>query len=102
MFTPCESTFRYIQNFKPKQVRFQDIFYNLDQILDSPTCCEWVFYILDFNNENIPLFYLSIFPPQATPKHYENIYTDIVYTVNIDAIPASYDIKYIKKTPQVD
>ena len=26
-------TFRYIQNFKPEQIRFQDIFYNIDHKL---------------------------------------------------------------------
>ena len=88
--------FRYIQNFKPRQVRFKDIFYNLDHILYSHTCCEWVFYIRDFNNEHIALFYLPFFPPQAAPKLAECLYTDIVYTVNLDAIPASYDIKYNK------
>ena len=38
--TPYADTFRYTQNFKPKQVHFQDIFYNLDHILYSHTCCE--------------------------------------------------------------
>ena len=47
------------------------------------------FYIRDFNNEHIALFYLPIFPSQATPKLSEVLYTDIVYTVNLDAIPAS-------------
>ena len=94
--------FRYIQNFKPKQVRFQDIFYNLDHILYSHTCCEWVFYIRDFNNEHISLFYLPIFPPQATPKFSKILYTFILYTVNLDATPASYDIKYIKELLRLD
>ena len=80
--TSYADTFRYIQNIKPKQVRFQDIFYKLDHILFSHTCCELVFYIRDFDNEHIALFYLPIFPPQATPKI---------------SIPASYDIKYIKE-----
>ena len=53
-------------------------------------------YIRDFNNEHIALFHLPIFPPQATPQLSEFLYTDIVYTVNLDAIPASYDINYIK------
>ena len=81
-------TFRYIQNFKPRQVRFQDIFYNQDQILYSHTCSEWVFYIRNFNNEHIALFYLPIFPPQATLKLSEIQYTDIIFSVNFDAIPA--------------
>ena len=76
--TPYADTFRHIQNFKPRQVRFQDIFYNLGQILYSHTCCEWVFYIRDCNNEQIALFYLPIFPPQATPKLSEILYKDIV------------------------
>ena len=63
----------------------------------SHTCCEWVFYIRNSNNDHIDLFCLPLFPPQATPKLSELLYTDIVYTVNLDAIPASYDIKYIKK-----
>ena len=75
--TPYADKFRYIQNFKPKQIRFQDIFYNLDRLLYSHTCCEWVFYVRDFNNEHIALFYLPIFPPQAKPKHSEILYTDI-------------------------
>ena len=100
--TPYADTFRYIQNFKPKQIRFQDIFYKLDHILYSHTCCEWVFRIRDFNNEHIALFYLPIFPPQATPKLSEILYTDIVYTVNLDAIPASYDIKLIKVLLRLD
>ena len=100
--TPYADTFRYIQNFKPRQVRFQEIFYNLDHILYSHTCCEWAFYIRDFNNEHIALFHLPIFPPQATPKLSEIQNTDIVYTVNLDAIPASYDIKYIKELLRLD
>ena len=100
--TPYADTFRYIQNFKPKQIRFQDIFYNLDHILYSRTCCEWVFYIRDFHNDHLALFYLPMFPPQATPKLSEIPYTDIVYTVNLDAIPASYDIKYIKELLRLD
>ena len=76
--THYADTFRYIQNLKPRQVRFQDIFYNLDHIFYSQTCCEWVFYIRDFNDEHIVLFNLPIFPPQATPKLSEILYTDIV------------------------
>ena len=91
--TPYADTFRYIQNTKPRQVRFHDIFYNLDHILYSHTCCEWAFYIREFNNEHIALFYLTTFAPQATPKLSETLYKDIVYTVNLDAIPTSYDIK---------
>ena len=53
--TQYADTFRYIQNFKPKQIRFKDIFYNLDHILYSHTC-EWVFYIRDFITEQIALF----------------------------------------------
>ena len=87
--TPYADTVRYFQNFKNKQVRFQNIFYNLDHKLYSHTCCEWVFYIRDFNNEHIAFFYLLIFPPQATPKLSEIIYTDIVYTINLDATRAS-------------
>ena len=41
--TPYAETFRYIQIFKPKQAQFQGIFYNLDHILHSHNCCEWVF-----------------------------------------------------------
>ena len=100
--TPYADTFRYIQIFKPRQVRFQDIFYNLDQFLYSHTCCEWVFYIRHFNNKHIALLYLPIFPPQATPKLSKVLYTDIVYTVNVDAIPASYDIKDIKELLRLD
>ena len=63
----------------------------------------WFFYIKkDFTNENISLFYLTIFPPQATPKIFELLYTDIVYTVNLDAILASCDIKHIKHIPKLD
>ena len=60
--TPYADTFRFIQNFKPKQVRFQDIFYIFDHILYSHTCCEWVLF-RDFNNEHIALFYPQIFSP---------------------------------------
>ena len=95
-------TFRYIPNFKPRQVRFQAIFYNIHHILYSHTCCEWVFYIRDFNNEHIALFYLPNSPSQSTPKLSENLYTDIVSTLNLDAIPASYDIKYIKELLRLD
>ena len=38
-----------------------------------------------------------MFPLQATPKLSEFLYTDIVYNINLDAIPASYDIKFIKE-----
>ena len=100
--TPYADTFRYIQIFKPKQAHFQDIFYNLDHILYSHICCEWVFYIRDFNNEQIALFYIPTFPPQATPKLSEILQTDIVYIVNLDAIPASHDTKYIKELLRLD
>ena len=100
--TPYVDTFRFIQNFKPRKVPFQDIFYNLDHNLYSHTCCEWVFYIRDFNNEHIALFYLPVFAPQATQKLSENHYTDIAYTINLNAIPASYDIKYIKELLRLD
>ena len=63
------------------------------------------FYIYkkkDFTNEHISLFYLTIFPPQATTKICDFLYTDIVYTVNLDAILASCDIKYIKHIPKLD
>ena len=96
--TPYSDTFRYIQNFKPKQVRFQDEFYNLDHVLYPHTCSEWVFYITGFNNKHMALFYLPFFPAQATPKLSEILYTHIVYTVNLDAVPAFKDIKYIERT----
>ena len=99
--TSYADTFRYIRIFKPKEIRFQDIFYNLDHILYSHTCCE-LFYITDFNYEHIVLFHLPIFPHQATPKLSELLYTDIVYTINYDAFPASYDIKYIKEVLRLD
>ena len=54
--TPYAKTFRYFQMFKPKQIRFEEIVYNLDHILYSHTCCEWVFPIRDFNNEHIAFF----------------------------------------------
>ena len=100
--TPYVDAFRYIEIFKPKQTPFQDTFYILDHILYSHTCCGWIFYIRDINNEHIALFYLPIFPPQATPKLFEILYTDIVYAVNLDAIPASYDIKQIKDLLRLD
>ena len=95
-------TFRYIRSFKTKQTRFQDIFYNLDHILYSHTSCEWVFYIRDFNSEHIALLYLPIFPPQTTPTIAELLYKDIVYTLNLDAIPASFDTKHIKEHLKLD
>ena len=95
--TPYADTFRYTQNFKPKQIRFQDIIYNIDHFLFSHTCREWVFYVRNFNNEHIALFYFPIFPPPLTPKLSEILYTDIEYTINLDAIPASYDKKIIKE-----
>ena len=76
--TPYVETFRYIQNFKPKQIGFQDIFYKVDHVLYSHTCCERLFYIRAFNKEKISLFYLSNFPPQATPKISDLLYADIV------------------------
>ena len=36
-------------------------------------------------------------PPQTTTKLSELLYTDIVYTINLDPIPASYDIKHISE-----
>ena len=77
------------------------MFYNLDHILCSHTCCEWVFYIRDFNNEHIALFYLPIFPPQEKPNLSEFLYTDLVYAINLDAIPA-YDIKNSKGLLRLD
>ena len=100
--TAYADTFRYIPNFKTKQIRFEDFFYNLDCILCSHICCERIFYIRDFKNEHIALFYLSMFPPQVTSKLSELLYTDNVYSINIDAIPASYDIKYIKELIRLD
>ena len=66
-------------------------------MLYSHNLCEWVFHRRDFNNEHIALFYLPIFPQQATTKISEPLYTDIVQTIYHDAIPASFDIKYIKE-----
>ena len=100
--TPYADTFSYIQNLKSKQVRLQDIVYNLDHILYSHTCCEWVFYNRDFDNEQIAIFYLPIFRPQGTPKLSELLYTDILYYINLDAIPASYDIKHNKELLRLD
>ena len=91
--TPYADTFRYIQNFGPKQIRFQDIFYNLDNVLYSHNYCEWAVFIRDFNNENIALFDLPMIPSQVTHKLSELFHTDIVYTFNLDDIPASYNIK---------
>ena len=59
-------------------------------------------YIRDLNNEHIALFHFPILPPQATPNLSEILYTDIVYTVNLDAIPASYDMKYIEELLRLD
>ena len=53
--TQYADTFWYIQNFKTKQICFQDNFYNLE-LLCSHNCCEWVFDIRDLNNEHIALF----------------------------------------------
>ena len=61
-----------------------------------------VFYIRGFNNKHIAFLYLPIFPPQATPKLSEILYTDIVYTVNLDAILASYDTKFFKELLRLD
>ena len=99
---PYTDTFRYVQNFKPNQIRLKDNFFNLDQILYSHTCCECVFYIRDFNSKHIALFFLPVFPPQATPKLSQLSYPDIVYTINLDAIPASYNINHIKKLHRLD
>ena len=60
------------------------------------------FYVRDIYNEHIALFYLPVFPPQASPKLSEILYTDIVYTVNLDAIPASYEMKHIKELLRLD
>ena len=60
------------------------------------------FYNRDFNNEHNALFFLPISTPQATPKFSEILYKDIVYTVNLEAIPASYDIKYNKELLRLD
>ena len=98
--TSYADTFRYTQNFKPRQVRLS--FTTLITFYVHKLVVNGFFYFRDFNNENIALFYLPIFPPQATPKLSEILYTDIVYTVNLDAIPASYDIKYIKELLRLD
>ena len=95
--TPYADTFKYIQNFKHKQIRFQKILYNLDHILQSHTCCDWVFYFRDVNNEHIAFFYL-----QATPTISEILCTNIVFTVNLDALPSSYKIIYIKELLRLD
>ena len=44
------------------------------------------FCIKKFNSDLIALFYLTTFRLQATPIISELIYTDIVYTINLDAI----------------
>ena len=59
-------------------------------------------YIKNFNKEVIALFFLSIFSPHSKSKTAETLYNDIVYTLNLDAIPASYDIKYTKDLPKLD
>ena len=97
--TSYAKSFRYIQSFTTKQNRFQDNFCTLDHILFSHTYCEWFSYIRVFNNEHITLFYLPIFPPQATPTISELLYPDILCIINLNAISASYDVKYIKELP---
>ena len=56
----------------------------------------------DFNNKHIALFYLLIFPTQSTPKITGLLYNDFVHTLNLDATPASYDIKYVKELLKLD
>ena len=72
-------------------------------MLYSHTCCEYeFFYNGDFNNEHFAFFFLPIFSPQATPKLSKLLYTDIAYTINLDADPASYYIIYIKELLRLD
>ena len=81
---PYTETFGHIQNFKPKQVCFQDIFYNLDHILYSHICCEWLFYNKDFNNEYIAFFIFQSFhhnQHRNSPKFFIQIfYTLLILT----------------------
>ena len=100
--TPNSGTVRYIQKFKTNRYVLKTFFCNLDHILSSHACCDCVFYIGDFNNEYTALFYLPIFPAQATPKISELLFWDIVYTINLDAIPATFDIKFIKVLLKLD
>ena len=84
--TPYADTFRYIKTFKTKQIGFQDIFYNLDHILYSSNCCEWVFYIRDFIIEHIALFHLPIAAgntQHATTKIFETKISTAGNTKNI-------------------
>ena len=47
------------------------------------------FFIREFNDNQIALFYLPIFPHHATPKLSELLYKDIVYTLHLEVIRAS-------------
>ena len=94
---PLRGTFRYIESFKTKRYIFQRIsqFYSHTLVANG-------FFILEFLITIILPFYLQIFPPQETSKISELLYTDIVYTILLDAIAAFYDIKCVKDLFKVD
>ena len=60
--TPYADNFRYIQDFKPKQVHFLDIFYNLDQILYSHTCISQ-FYHHNQHQKSLKFFIQTLYTP---------------------------------------
>ena len=87
--TPYADTFRYIQrqnNYAFKAFSTTLITFYIHTIVVSG------FFIRDINNEQIALFSLSIFPQQETPKMSALLYTDTVFTINLDVIQAPNDI----------
>ena len=86
------------KNLKQRRYASKIFFYDLDHIFYSHTCYECVFCIRDFNNEHKALFYLH----NQHPKFLKILHNDVVYTLNLDAIPVFYDIKLSKELPKWD
>ena len=77
--TPYADIFRCVQNFKPRQIGFPDIIYNLDHILCSHTCREGVF-ILETLITYTLLFLIFQFFHHKRHLNYPNFFIQILYT----------------------
>ena len=76
--------------------------FQVDHILHSKVFCELVFHLRIFFNQGIVLCYLATYPPQAKQKFSDLLYTDLVYTLNLDDVLASYEINNPKDTLMLD
>ena len=100
--TSYADTYRIITNFTTKWIKLKISYTNADKVLYSNKYCGRDCYIRNSNNDFIALYFLLMFAPQAIPKLSKILHTDIVHTLNWDAIPSSHNIKHIGALIKLD